>query len=379
MSGFGRKYSVAEFGWMIACAPRFDAFRRALEAVVFPGCHVLEIGTGVGAFAILAARYGAGSVVALEPNPAIEIARRAAQANGVADRIRFVEAISTDHVPDRPANVILSDLRGALPFYGNHIPSIIDARDRLLAPGGRLLPQRDRLFAALVEDDGLSGDGEVPWLENAVGIDLTAGHPFAVNSFRTARIDEGSLLGDPACLAVLDYACIDSADFRCTAELTVSRPGRAAGLALWFDMEIAPGIEISNRPGAAPLVYRQIFFPLERALDLADGDRVELAFAASLRAGSYNFTWETAAFRRNEATAFARFRQASAQGEVLTPSMLGGAGAGRRDAARMVLDLLEAGRAETEIADILAARHTRLFATSDAAAAFVRDMTALLG
>lgn len=378
-ASFGRTYSVTEFGQMIACTPRFEAFRQALEAAVFPGCHVLEIGTGVGAFAILAARCGAGSVVALEPNPAIEIARRAARANGVADRIRFLETTSLDYMPDRPADIVLSDLRGSLPFYGNHIPSIIDARTRLLAPGGTLLPRSDRLFAALVADDGLSGDGPVPWLENTTGIDLSAGHRHAVNAFRSERIDAGDLRSDPVLLATLDYTSIDSADLRCSATISPTRPGRVSGLAVWFDIEIAPGIEISNHPAAAPLVYRQNVFPLERELDLAVGDRVDFAFTASLRNGSYNFTWETAAFRAGAASAFARFRQATVLGEVLSPAMLADARGGRRAAAREALDLLGEGKTEEEIAATLATHHARAFGNADATVAFVRELKALLG
>ena len=38
-----------------------------------------------------------------------------------------------------------------LPFFGQHIPAIIDARDRFLAPGGVLIAQQDHLRAAIIE------------------------------------------------------------------------------------------------------------------------------------------------------------------------------------------------------------------------------------
>ena len=49
------------------------------------------------------------------------------------------------------AGIIISDLRGVLPWFQQHIPSIIDARKRLLARGGVLIPRRDILWAAVVE------------------------------------------------------------------------------------------------------------------------------------------------------------------------------------------------------------------------------------
>ena len=65
------------------------------------------------------------------------MAREIAAANGFADRIDFFQELSTEvELPER-ADVIVSDLRGVLPAYQHHIGAIADARERLLAPGGR--------------------------------------------------------------------------------------------------------------------------------------------------------------------------------------------------------------------------------------------------
>ena len=61
---------------------------------------------------------------------------------------------------------MVSDLRGVLPFFQHHIPSIVDARQRLLASGGVLIPCRDTLWATLVEDPELYRPYAEPWLRN---------------------------------------------------------------------------------------------------------------------------------------------------------------------------------------------------------------------
>jgi release factor glutamine methyltransferase len=67
--------------------PMSDLLGRAVLAEAGPDDRVLDMGTGSGVNAVLAASRGA-TVVAVDINPhAVEAARRNAEANGVADRV----------------------------------------------------------------------------------------------------------------------------------------------------------------------------------------------------------------------------------------------------------------------------------------------------
>ena len=88
-------YSVSAYGSMIRDRVRMDAYAVALRQAIRPGATVVDIGTGTGIMACLACRYGAGRVYAIEPADVIEVARRIAAANGLADRIRFIQKPST--------------------------------------------------------------------------------------------------------------------------------------------------------------------------------------------------------------------------------------------------------------------------------------------
>jgi ribosomal protein L11 methyltransferase len=60
----------------------------ALEELVRPGIRVLDLGTGSGILAIVAARLGARSVLALDIDPIpVSVAKANVAANGVADRV----------------------------------------------------------------------------------------------------------------------------------------------------------------------------------------------------------------------------------------------------------------------------------------------------
>ena len=144
-------YNLNDYGRMIADQVCMDAYARALKAAVTPNSVVLDIGAATGIHALLACKFGARQVYAVEPNDAIHLAREVAVANGFGGQIDFIQDLSTNVVLPEPADIIVSDMRGVLPLFGQHIPAIVDARQRHLATGGLLIPQRDTLWVALVE------------------------------------------------------------------------------------------------------------------------------------------------------------------------------------------------------------------------------------
>src|SRR5690606_13264599 len=113
-------YSISAFGDMITDETRMDAYVAALQRGVTADTVVLDIGTGTGIFALLACQFGARHVYAVEPGDAIHVARRIAQENGYADRITFIQDLSSNITLPEPADLIISDLRGVLPLFEAH-------------------------------------------------------------------------------------------------------------------------------------------------------------------------------------------------------------------------------------------------------------------
>jgi len=68
-------YSVADFVGMIDDESRMAAFRKALRAAINPDSVVLDLGAGTGIMALLACRYGAKRVYAVEHSEALQITR----------------------------------------------------------------------------------------------------------------------------------------------------------------------------------------------------------------------------------------------------------------------------------------------------------------
>ncbi|HEX9447052.1 MAG TPA: tetratricopeptide repeat protein, partial [Dongiaceae bacterium] len=100
---------------MINDVARNDAYDAALKRAVKPGDLVLEIGTGSGVVAMMAARAGAAKVVTCEILPALaEAAVETIARNGYADKVAVINKKSTQleigtDLPDK-ADVFVSEL-----------------------------------------------------------------------------------------------------------------------------------------------------------------------------------------------------------------------------------------------------------------------------
>lgn len=304
-------YSMRQYGDMITAEPRMSVYAKALEQAITPGCTVIEIGAGFGVFAMLACKYGAGKVIAIEPDPSVELIMPMAQANGCADRITVVRGLSTDYIPDEKADVLLSDLRGTIPLFQRHIETIVDARKRLLKPGGCQLPVRDTIYTAIANAPQTYAKCQEPWQRNNFDLDLSLGRQFVVNEPIRASLSPGAIISGPQPLAVLDYLTITEPNLDCQVELVADRDSVAHGLQMWFDAEIADGLSFSNAPGEPPLVYGRKFLPFEQPVSLKSGDRVSVRIRAKLAGAQYMLFWNSSFFDGDTGEKTESFAQSS--------------------------------------------------------------------
>lgn len=349
-------------------------YAEALRRAITPGCTVIDLGAGCGVFALLACQYGAGSVIAIEPDPSIELMMPLARANGCADRITVIHDISGNYTPPVKADVIVSDCRGTVPLFENHIATLADARTRLLAPGGTLLPMRDTLRIALASAPKFYDELQNPWCANAYDLDLSEGYKFAVNTQRKAFLAAEALISAPVDLATIDYRSITEPDLDARVQLIVESEGEAHGVVIWFDAEIAEGLAYSNAPGQPELVYGQMFLPLEGAPRVSAGDRIDARVRGRLINNEYVWAWDWQVIDASGAARGKRVRQSTFLSIVQSPTALAGISNQRvpRLNAQIILDrdcllLVGDGRSLDGIAKELQGRHPDLVPSYEAA------------
>ena len=348
---------------MIADEGRMDAYSRAMQRAIGRESIVLDIGAGTGILSLLACQYGARKVYAVEPSSVICLAREAARANGFADRIECIQALSTEIHLSEKADVIVSDLHGVLPLLQQHIPSIVDARSRLLAPGGKLIPKRDVLWGAVVEAPQHYDRITKPWMRERFELNMDAAAQMVTNVWKNARVTPEQLLTKSCRWETIDYLTVESPDASAEMTFQVERAGTGHGFVIWFDAVLDDGIEFSNAPGKPELIYGSAFFPWSSAVGLTAHDTVSIDLRADLVASDYVWRWETRVYGHERERLKAHFRQSTYLGSPLSLVQLRKRSDRYQPRLRQdgeidlqILQLMDGTRSNQEIAQLIISR-----------------------
>lgn len=294
-------YNLIRYSHMIADEVRMDAHLKALEATVKPGMTVVDLGAGSGIFTLMACKLGASKVYAIDISNAVQVGRQLTRLNGFENQVEWIQQDSkTLDLPEQ-VDLMITDLRGRMPFLGDNLAVLADARDRFLKPDGILLPNQDQLWIAPAEAPDDHRKAVCPWGGNDFGFDLSPLEYRHAQWWQNGRAEEGQLLSEPVKWTTLDYKTISHSDIDEEVTATVERDAMAHGFFLWFDAEIYPGIGFSGGPGPKPpTVYGSAFFPWKEPVAVKKGDRIRIHLEARLLNGSYLWRWRTKIFSTGE-------------------------------------------------------------------------------
>lgn len=260
-------------------AGRNEAYREAIRRVVSPGDHVLEIGTGAGLLAMLTAEAGAQHVTSCERVSVLaDEARRIVERNGLADRITVVGKDSTRLEPgvDMPgrADVLVSEILANSFVEEGVVPSINDARERLLKPGARLIPSRGSIMGTLVGGDSIRRLLEVG---EVCGFDMHSFNRFRAWQQYWVRPEPYDALSEDIELLTIDFETEGRiAPFDLEVPVQATQAGRCFGVLQWLRIELAPGVIYENHPEDSHSHWYPVLFSFPEPIDLAPGDTVVL-------------------------------------------------------------------------------------------------------
>jgi len=286
---------------MLSDQVRVDAYHRAIRRGVRPGDVVVDLGTGTGLLAFLAVRAGARKVYAVEHGDIIEVAREVARLNGITG-IELIQANSREVELPEPVDVVLHEQMGDELFNENLVDNVLDLRDRVLRPGGRILPARFRLH---VEPVSLREDMRVRrfWnIDLPEGIDLraTADSP-VVAPFLSDRNEQlwarpGSVeatIGTPAPVLELDLHHLGGLHELPTehvVERTATADAIVDGACVWFDAEFDDETTLTTSPLATNTSWGNRLFRLDREVQAGETLRLHLHLAQLVDASTWTVT-----------------------------------------------------------------------------------------
>jgi Ribosomal protein L11 methyltransferase (PrmA) len=365
----------------LADAPRLAAYRAAIDATVRPGDVVVDLGCGTGILGLFACRAGASRVYAIDGGGMIAIAREVAAANGFADRIVHIAALSTRvELPER-ARVIVTDQAGRLGFEAGVIEYLADASRRFLAPGGRLIPESVTTWLAPVEAPELTTVVDF-WQTTPGGFDFGRAHDGAVNTGYPVSVAAEQRLADGQ--PVLRFVCGEVGGAAVgTAQFDVTRAGVLSGLLGWFVADLTPEVTMTNAPGAPDqIARRQAFLPIGTPVRVEPGDVVEVTIRA--RPVEVVLAWQVRVWRGDRERV--HVRHSTLRGMLMPREVLKRTDRTARPrltawahARATVLHLCDGHHTLAEIEAETFSRHATLFPSAGAAQEFVAEVVTRYG
>lgn len=370
---------IDEHRQYLADSARLSAFKAAIASVVRPGHVVLDLASGTGIMGLLSCVAGASRVYSIEMGGVIAVARDLAHANGFGDRVIFIKEFSSHVDLPEKVDVVVADQIGNFGFNAGVVQYFADARQRFLKPDGVTLPSRMNLILAPVDAPDLFGQVEF-WNSSPAGFDFRSVRPLSANTGYQVNLSPSSICGDAVVIASVDLNHATTAPFHGEATAVIGRTGTVHGLGGWFTAELAPGISMTNSPLASEQIQRrQVYFPIECAVQVAEGDLVRIRIM--IRPTDSLVNWNVEILDGTTGLKKDTFRHSTWKGMLLPSEDLIHTQPGykpkltpRGEGRRTVVNLCDGVRTLAEIEDEVLRVHPDLFRNREQAAVFVAEV-----
>ena len=273
-------------GWHIPMMnddPRNQAYKRALETAITEDTQVLEIGAGSGLLAMLAAQSGTNKkITTCEMTPVIaSIAKEIVELNGFGNSVEVVAKASKDISIGEDlwakADLIVSEVISN-EFLGEGVlDTVEDAKKRLLAPGGRVIPESGSIMINLVGGEAV---GKKLYVGEVLGFNL---EPFNKIKPRKITIDQQmnsiELLTDDVIAFQFDFQEQNQFPREVkTLELRVRKSGKCFGIIQWVSLQLVDEIIFENHPvrQIAESAWYPMFYPFYKPLNFLKNQVIQI-------------------------------------------------------------------------------------------------------
>jgi predicted RNA methylase len=267
---YATPFPILQAASLLSHKSRIRKFKQAIEREIKPGDYVIDIGTGTGILAILAAQQGA-RVTAIDANSeSLRYAKQAASMNNVDDRIEFVHSHFLDFKSKDKADAVICEMLSSVMLIEQQIPASHYARKNLLKREGKLIPEEVQLYVMPVEN-------EILW------------NRFSIEEMKFPRLPQTALRGQSIYLADLQkLVTIDLTEdthkpvqIETVLEFDVVQKGTVHGLLGMFEATLCQGIRLTMEDG-----WRDLFLPLTESKDVEIGEHLSIFLA--FKPGEYD-------------------------------------------------------------------------------------------
>ncbi|KAK6534616.1 type I protein arginine N-methyltransferase Rmt1 [Arthrobotrys megalospora] len=260
---------------------RTNSYKNAIyqNRHLFKDKIVLDVGCGTSILSMFAVKAGAKHVYAVDMSTIIEKAREIVAVNGMADKITLIQGKMEEiELPVDKVDIIISEWMGYFLLYESMLDTVLLARDKYLAPGGLIFPDKASIYMAAIED-GDYKEEKIGFWNNVYGFDFTPLQGTALAEPLVDTVDLKAVVTDPCLVLSLDLYTVNPSDLAFTApfSLSVRRNDFIHALIAWFDIDFSAchkPIKFSTGPHAKYTHWKQTVFYLDDVLTVKNGERL---------------------------------------------------------------------------------------------------------
>ena len=286
---------------------RNKAFERALANAITDETIVLDIGSGTGLLAMMAARAGAKKTITCEMvEPLAELAVETIKRNGFADRIVTLGKKSTSLVIGNEmtckANLLVTETVDCGLLGEGIVSSIAHAKANLLTEDARIVPCAATVYGMVVESPRLRG---LNCAQMAAGFDVSLINRYATAHYIPVRLAafDYTPLTEPFEVFHFDFENGSIVPDRKTISIRGQRDGVGQCVIFWFNMQLDQKISITNEPGSTTH-WEQALQCLEREVPIRAGEMLTVETEHDCNVISFKVCAARAAMSSQDVSAF---------------------------------------------------------------------------
>jgi protein arginine N-methyltransferase 1 len=263
---------------LLADRIRNAAFYEALRRVIVKGrTTVADIGAGTGLLGFMAARLGAREVILYEAADVAKVARAVARQNRIRN-CRIIAACSTEVSAPEPVDVAVSETLGNYALEEHIVETMNDARERLLKPGGVMIPSRIDQFVCPVIGDRHFRDLS-SWDDVGFGLDFTPAKIMSLNNIYVRWLEPSELLEGGRAARLwdsIDFSRRVASARRGAVCWDIERPTSIYGFALWWSAKLGTGLWLGTGPLEPRTHWEQLYLPVVSPISVGPGESITL-------------------------------------------------------------------------------------------------------
>lgn len=242
------------------------------------GKIALDLGCGSGILSMFCSKAGAAQVISIDQSDIIYKAMDICRANNI-DNVKLIKGRLEDtEIGVEKVDVIVSEWMGYFLLFEGMMDSLIYARDRHLAEGGILLPNRCNMSLVAFGDEERHAELIGFW-DKVYGFDMSCMKPEVLKDAVIEICRPQFILSEANVIADIDLmtATTESCNFKYDFKLKVLKAGKVTSFVGYFDtfFELPHSVSFSTGPEATATHWKQAVFYLKDPVSVSVGQVIE--------------------------------------------------------------------------------------------------------